>query len=113
MRNISPKSSFTDCDSTRNKLTNLLLPASLTQLLISLFSTDYYLLSKTMGRLYANKEFYEISDMTEESTIDSASSREESTQTQYTNQSHCSATDIQRFIQILSVLKTVEVRIIY
>ena len=63
-----------------------------------------------MGRLYANKEFYEISDMTEESTIDSASSTEESTQ--YTNQSD-SATDIQRFIQILFALKTVEVRIIY
>ena len=64
-----------------------------------------------MGRLYANKEFYEISDMTEESTIDSANSTEESTQS--TNQSDCSATDIQRFIQILFALKTVEVRIIY
>lgn len=41
-----------------------------------------------MGRLYANKEFYEISDMTEEAIVDQESYEHESQRSNSSNLQH-------------------------
>lgn len=62
-----------------------------------------------MGRLYANKQFYEISDMTEESTIDSQNDTAEEP-SQY-NGNTDTVMEIQKFILLLVTVKSIEVSI--
>ena len=61
-----------------------------------------------MGRLYVNKEFYEIMDMTEESTESLENLDEDGTKpASFSSVSM----DIQGFILILTTFKTIEVRV--
>ena len=61
-----------------------------------------------MGRLYVTKEFYEIMDMTEESTESLENLDEDCTKPK----SFSSVSiDIQGFILILTTFKTIEVRV--
>ena len=61
-----------------------------------------------MGRLYVNKEFYEIMDMTEESTESLENLDEDCTKPK----SFSSVSmDIQGFILILTTFKMIEVRV--
>ena len=61
-----------------------------------------------MGRLYVNKEFYEIMDMTEESTESLENLDEDGTKpTSFSSVSMV----IQGFILILTTFKTIEVRV--
>ena len=64
--------------------------------------------SKTMGRLYVNKEFYEIMDMTEESEEGLKNGNEFGTKPLCFSSV---AMDIQGFILILTTFKTIEVSI--